>query len=180
MEYFLWDLFLQYGERYEIPAELLARQCRQESGFNPRAIGDGGKARGLGQFWEATWKDVMGTDWDEAFDPERAIEAMAKYDRWLCDVIEAKTELRGKESLAWALRAYNWGIGNVLKLLGQIPQATQRYGTLAFGGEAVEELILSGLLPRPGGPKGGGWDEAARENARLVPLLVELKRRRFG
>lgn len=128
-----WDLFVQYGEQYCIPPEVLACQCWQESRFDPDAVGDGGKARGLGQFWEATWREVMGTPWEEAFEPDRAVEAMAKYDRWLLDLIEQQTWLEDEEALRWALRSYNWGIGKVLELMRQVPLHTQRYGALADG-----------------------------------------------
>ena len=44
-----------------------------ESSGNPRAVADGGKARGLMQIQRATWKRFSDYHWDEAFDPLKNI-----------------------------------------------------------------------------------------------------------
>lgn len=41
-----------------------------ESSGRPNAIGDGGKARGLMQIQESTWKRLTNIPWDKAFDPK--------------------------------------------------------------------------------------------------------------
>lgn len=48
---------------------------RCESNFNPRAVGDGGKSRGLAQIHKPSHPDI--TD-EQAFDPYFAIDFMAK------------------------------------------------------------------------------------------------------
>lgn len=54
-----------------IDLNLLAEKIvAAESSGNPRAIGDGGKSRGLMQIQEPTWKRHTSLSFDKAFDPE--------------------------------------------------------------------------------------------------------------
>lgn len=45
-----------------------------ESSGRPDAVGDGGKARGLMQIQEATWKSMSKYPWDDAFDPNKNVQ----------------------------------------------------------------------------------------------------------
>jgi Transglycosylase SLT domain len=62
-------------------ADFAVRVAYCESGFNPNAVGDQGRARGIFQFWRATF---LGTDvgatygWDAAFDAEINVRAAAE------------------------------------------------------------------------------------------------------
>jgi len=105
-------LFDRAAEEYDVPVGILIEQARAESSFNPHAVGNGGKARGLGQFWEATWGDHGEGPWDNAFIPEYATAAMGRYLSWLRATLH-------HSSWTLALIAYNWGIGNVLRWLRQ-------------------------------------------------------------
>lgn len=46
------------GARYGVPVPLLKSIFANESAFNPAAIGDQGRAYGIGQIWLATAKDM--------------------------------------------------------------------------------------------------------------------------
>ncbi|HEX5939379.1 MAG TPA: transglycosylase SLT domain-containing protein [Dehalococcoidia bacterium] len=62
-------------------ADFAVRVAYCESSFNPNAVGDQGRARGIFQFWRATF---LGTDvgatygWDAAFDAEINVRAAAE------------------------------------------------------------------------------------------------------
>jgi len=82
----------------------LKAQIKAESAFNPTAKSGVG-AKGLGQFMPPTWGE-WGRGQD-VFNPEANIEAQARYMKWLLGRVTT-----------WdcAFAAYNWGIGNVLKV----------------------------------------------------------------
>lgn len=44
-----------------------------ESSGNPKAVGDGGKARGLCQIQKSTWERFSNYSWDYAFDSEKNV-----------------------------------------------------------------------------------------------------------
>ena len=83
-----------------------------ESGLDPRAIGDNGKAYGLGQVWARSAREVGFNDVAALLTPEAGALASMRYlklvHRWMT------TDSRGTQSpnfedLIWA---YNAGIGN--------------------------------------------------------------------
>jgi len=79
-------------------------QVRAESAFKPDAVSHVG-AKGLAQFMPATWGE-----WGKGksvIDPEASIDAQIRYMKWLLNRVTTW-------ECAWA--AYNWGIGNVLKV----------------------------------------------------------------
>lgn len=99
---------------YGIPTNLLARQIKAESNFNPNAVSPVG-AIGISQFMPATAAE-LGID---PTDPFASINAQGKYLRSLYD-----------QTGSWisALAAYNWGIGNVLKKgTANLPAETAKY-----------------------------------------------------
>lgn len=100
-----------------IPAYLLARLAWQESRFNPVAKSKAG-ALGLMQFMPATAKD-MGIN---PLDPIQAINGAARY---------LVQQYRRFGTWELALKAYNWGPGNVSKWLARgrtgEPRETERY-----------------------------------------------------
>jgi soluble lytic murein transglycosylase-like protein len=88
-------------------------QVRAESAFDTRAVSPVG-AKGLGQFMNPTW-----VEWGKGhdpFNPEANIDAQIRYMKWL---------LARVTTWDLAFAAYNWGIGNVLKVW-QDPQWKQR------------------------------------------------------
>ncbi len=110
-------LLLAAEQQYGIPHLLLCRQCWNESRFDPTARSPAG-ALGIMQFMPATARD-MGID---PLDPAQAIPAGARY-------LAQMYRIFGTWELA--LKAYNWGPGNVRKWLaaGRVgePTETARY-----------------------------------------------------
>ena len=99
----------------------LKSQIKAESNFDPKAKSWVG-AEGLGQFMPPTWKE-----WGRGGDvtnPEDNISAQCRYMRWLLSRVTT-----------WecAFAAYNWGIGNVLKVWQdpqwkkRLPEETRKY-----------------------------------------------------
>jgi soluble lytic murein transglycosylase-like protein len=76
---YIRDLIYRYFPASQ--AEFATRVAWCESSFNPSAVGDQGRARGIFQFWQATF---LGTNvgraagWDAAFDAETNIRAAAE------------------------------------------------------------------------------------------------------
>jgi hypothetical protein len=95
----------------------------QESNWNPNASGPTtkhGKAKGLGQLIDSTARSLGVKD---PFDPVQNLEGSARYFKGLLDQF-------GDTGLA--LAAYNWGPGNVGKLINnprgvRVPNETQNY-----------------------------------------------------
>ena len=117
------SLFRFYAEEAQFVGNewlWLKAQARAESNFNPTARSPVG-AMGLGQFMPATWNE-----WGKgsADNPEENIRAQAKYMHWLLSRVTT-----------WecALAAYNWGIGNVLRVWqdpqwkSKLPKETRDY-----------------------------------------------------
>lgn len=114
------SLFQYYSEKEGFPPGdwlYFKAQVKAESAFNPDAVSPVG-ARGLAQFMPYTWKEWQdGTPGIQTVvermklvdprDPEDAIRTQIWYMKWL---------LARVTTWASAFAAYNWGIGNVLKV----------------------------------------------------------------
>jgi len=107
------EAFIKAGKTCPgISARLLAAQARQESNFDPKAVGpmtQWGTAKGMSQFIDTTW-----AQWGHGspFDPQQAIAAQG---RFMC-ALYAKL---GSSTLA--LAAYNAGPNAVKKYKGIPP-----------------------------------------------------------
>jgi soluble lytic murein transglycosylase-like protein len=117
---------------------LLYSIMHQESAFNPRAVSPRG-ARGLMQVIPAT-ATRFGVR--NLYNPERNIEAGARYLRFLFDTFEGDVGL--------ALAAYNAGEGNVKRYLGQVPPFRE---TIKYVSEILQryEAINNSPLPQTAG-----------------------------
>ena len=93
------------------PAIMLAI-AQQESGFNPNAVGDGGKSFGLFQIYSSTHPDYKG-----GTDPEANTRYATRLFKGLLN--------QNNGSVNRALWAYNAGQGNVNK--GILPSSTKQY-----------------------------------------------------
>lgn len=93
------------------PAIMLAI-AQQESGFNPNAVGDGGKSFGLFQIYSSAHPDYEG-----GTDPEANARYATRLFKGLLN--------QNKGSVNRALWAYNAGQGNVNK--GILPSSTKQY-----------------------------------------------------
>src|SRR5207237_5032163 len=110
-----------YSAQFGVDPKAIKKQIRIESNFNPRAVSSVG-AKGLMQFMEQTfqeWEDGTAgiqpvpsgvTYWP--FDPEESIRAGCAYMASLIKHFGALTK---------ALAAYNWGPGNLKRLLSAAP-----------------------------------------------------------
>lgn len=96
-------------------SDLLVRQAKQESGFNPYATSKVGAA-GIFQHMPATAQE-LGID---PYDPSQSIQGGVKYMGQLLN--------RYQGDPTKALAAYNWGMGNLERQgLGAAPAETQNY-----------------------------------------------------
>lgn len=88
---------------------LLAAQCYQESGFDPKAVSSMG-AQGLMQLMPAT-SAALGLAPESVFDPEQNIAAAVRYigrtSGYFSDIAEPDERIR------FTLAAYNGGVGHV-------------------------------------------------------------------
>lgn len=131
-------LINQAAQEFNLPADLLRRQIKQESGFNKDAVSPVG-AEGLMQLMPGTAKDLGVTD---RRDPAQSINGGARYMRQLLD--------RYDGDMNKALAAYNWGMGNVDKKgMDNLPEETRKYLANITAGAA-------------GGVNAGQVDEALR------------------
>jgi soluble lytic murein transglycosylase len=134
------SLIRYYAQQNNLDWLMVKAQIKQESLFDPNARSAVG-ALGLMQFMPLTWKEwqdgnpgiqeilptLKGLLIDPR-DPEDSIQAGTAYMRWLL--------VRFDQDIGHALAAYNWGIGNMKKLLARVgddpwmselPAETQKY-----------------------------------------------------
>jgi len=122
-------IFQQVASEYDLDWHILAEQAWHESRFDPLAIGaanDMGLMQVLPKTW-SEWAPKLGLF--DPFDPESNIRVAAAYQAW----IREQLIKLGRPETYWILAAYNWGIGNVLRLLksggdwSQVPKERRDY-----------------------------------------------------
>lgn len=89
---------------------LIISLIRQESGFNPQAVSRAG-AKGLMQIMPPTWNEwvkIIGIRDADPFNPVHNI---------MIGCAELNRQLTAFQDVALALTAYNWGSGNLRKLI---------------------------------------------------------------
>jgi soluble lytic murein transglycosylase-like protein len=123
------ELFQKIAAEYGLDWHLLVEQAYRESRFDPLAVGKANDM-GLMQILPATWDEwAPKVGVFDPFDPESNIRVAAALMAW---IREQLTKL-GRPEPYWMLAAYNWGIGNVTKLLKtggtwlQVPKERQDY-----------------------------------------------------
>ena len=103
------EFFVRHAARVGWDWRLLAAQCYQESGFDPRAVSWAG-AQGLMQIMPST-ASRLGLSRSDVFNPERNIEAAARY---LVILNDAFSDIHSRqERINFVLAAYNGGVGHV-------------------------------------------------------------------
>lgn len=103
------DLFIRHASRIGWDWRLLAAQCYQESGFDPRAVSWAG-AQGLMQIMPST-ASRLGLSRSDVYSPEHNIDAAARY---LVILDDAFSDIRSRqERINFVLAAYNGGAGHV-------------------------------------------------------------------
>lgn len=75
------EMIVEYSDKYQVNPMLIECILFNESGFNPEAVGDSGKAVGISQFHYPTWKSFrqkMGeSTQDLRKSPEEAIKTLS-------------------------------------------------------------------------------------------------------
>ena len=140
------DIFQSVAEKYDLDWRLMVEQCFRESRFDPLAVG-AASDMGLMQIVPATWDEwAPKVGVYDPFDPESNITVAGAYLAWLREQL-AKV---GRSEPYWLLASYNWGIGNVLRLLEggggwqDVPDVRRDYATgiiLAAEADAIAEQI---------------------------------------
>lgn len=140
------ELFQKVGAEYDLNWRLLAHQAWYESRFNPFAVGAAGDM-GLMQILPATWDEFAPkVNAFDPFDPESSIRVAASILVYLRDYLIKL----GRPEIQWMFLAYNWGVGNVQRLLkgggdwSQAPVERQNYATgivLAAETDTLAELL---------------------------------------
>jgi soluble lytic murein transglycosylase-like protein len=144
------DIFQQVAQKYGLDWRLMVEQCFRESRFDPLAVG-AASDMGLMQIVPATWDEwAPKVGVYDPFDPESNITVAGAYLAWLGEQL-AKA---GHPEPYWVLAAYNWGIGNVLRLFQSgggwkdVPDVRRDYATgiiLAAEANALAEQITPGV-----------------------------------
>jgi len=123
-----------YEQKYNLPSGLLYNVARTESGFNNDVIygrrNSTAGAKGLMQFMDSTARE-FGIN---PLNPDQSIDAAGKYLSQL---------IKQTGSVEDALRAYNFGIGNVQKWKqGKkvLPLETQQYVGKVLGGHSTPSI----------------------------------------
>src|SRR5258708_17079866 len=95
--------------RHGVRPELLRALVQHESGFDPNAIGDGGRAIGLCQMHPEACSDV-GANWAHMRNPGAALDAGAAYLAIMLDEFETeRTALAAFNGGPGAMRPWAWG-----------------------------------------------------------------------
>lgn len=123
------SLFARLEAQYGLPAGLLDRVWKQESGRGRNMLSKAG-AKGHFQFMDPTATEYGVSDPN---DLEDSATGAAKYWQWLLK--------RSGGDVRTAAAGYNWGIGNVQKYgLGKAPAETRGYMD-AIGGASINQEI---------------------------------------
>lgn len=124
-----------------VPWALMAAEIGQESGWDPNIVNQASGATGIAQFEPATAAQ-LGVD---PTDPQSAIPGMAQY----LASLHAELSNQGFPQWSYALAAYDWGIGNVLRALNEgtppnaWPNETRHYVQVITSRSGVDQATAA-------------------------------------
>lgn len=101
------------AQKYGIDPDIFERQIRQESSFRPDAYNPKSGASGIAQLMPQFYPNV------DPYDPDQALDAAASS-------VASYRKMYGSDDRK-ALSAYNYGPGNLNKLVGQYGEAWEQY-----------------------------------------------------
>jgi len=96
-----------------------------ESSGDPNAVNKTSGARGLCQLMKATWLDIVvkmdkDWEWNDAFNPEKNKSVADYYINK--EIPRLLKHYKVEDTIETRLAAYNWGIGNLVKLIKRDPK----------------------------------------------------------
>jgi hypothetical protein len=156
------SLITEAAAKHGLDAKLFRRQLYQESKFDPNAVSPKG-AIGFAQF-------MPGTAAQYGVDPKDPAQSIVGAARYMADL---KKQFNGDQNLA--LAAYNWGPGNVNKMLaGQsvMPEETRQYLARINGLAMPDEN--GGALPGPRAQAQPGAPPAPPQQPDLKTVLANI------
>jgi membrane-bound lytic murein transglycosylase D len=120
------SLFQFYADRVKVDWKLLKAQARAESALDPDAQSHVG-ALGLSQFMPATWSVDIRPRVIEFYETNLGLRKYRKYlspsdpeDAILGQALYMKQLLGMFNNTELALAAYNWGMGNIKRLISKV------------------------------------------------------------
>lgn len=126
---------------YGIRDGVMESFAAHESGFDPEAVGDGGRSRGLFQIWEPTAKGLGIDNFETLFDPQVAADAAARLIRQLHD----ENGWDGTDLIA----AYNAGIPRKNEQ-GQYVNSKGRLNVQNYVDKVTTQMLSRGIDPKRG------------------------------
>lgn len=127
------SMIVRIAKEEGVDPAIMLSIAQQESGFNPNAVGDGGKSFGLFQIYSSAHPDYKGRT-----DPEANTRYATRLFKGLLN--------QNNGSVNRALWAYNAGQGNVNK--GVLPKSTQQYiNNIAALAPQFRQVGISDVAP---------------------------------
>lgn len=124
-----------------VPWQMMAAEIGQESGWDPNIVNHASGATGIAQFEPATAAG-LGVN---PLDPQSAIPGMAQY----LASLHAQLSDQGFPQWSYALAAYDWGIGHVLRALSDgvppnaWPDETRHYVQVITSKSGVDQATAA-------------------------------------
>ena len=143
-------LVISKANQFGINSNVALAQIQRESGFNPNAVGSSGE-RGLAQFMPGTWTRFSSESFDNAFDPEKNLNAWGGYMTYLYTLFGG--------DYSYMLTGYNGGEGHLTNpgKYGPPSQAAQNYAQAILSQANVSGSDIGPIVVEPLGAGEFPW-----------------------